>query len=458
MLCLFATNSYVKADELTYKMTVNNGNVSITEDSLISSEDYSDMLVNVIKTKNGQQSTIYSGKLGGYENGLYSKTDFSEINFMIIFDWDSMEDEAIYIIPATNQSTNPILSEISQKNTEYESTISLNSSFSASTLKTNMSLMYNDKYYENVLLPGQTLDIPISISNSGNDKLELTPYIARYDLSGKLIDVKQCEQIDALPNKTTKTTISKEFDDNTSYTAKIFLWQKNTMVPITDSIHLTIQNQDYYADNYEQANAVDVTKNICGIINTNNDVDIVKFTPSVTGIYALKLDASTGTVCGLYDVNKNLLSSVSSVANKNYLLYSLTKNQDYYIRFTGTENNSYEINTTIYPDAKTLIKNKGEENEILADDKCDIYKFIPQTSGEYIITAVNNSDVNAQLFNSSFEKISDANNTDSTVSFRIISSMTANQTYYIGVYPKGETTAGSYTIYVEEPFSVISVQ
>lgn len=30
-------------------MTVNNGNVSITEDSLISSEDYSDMLVNVIK-------------------------------------------------------------------------------------------------------------------------------------------------------------------------------------------------------------------------------------------------------------------------------------------------------------------------------------------------------------------------------------------------------------------------
>lgn len=138
MLCLFSTNSYVKADELTYKMTVNNGNVSITEDSLISSEDYSDMLVNVIKTKNGQQSTIYSGKLGGYENGLYSKTDFSEINFMIIFDWDSMEDEAIYIIPATNQSTTSTLSEISQKNTEYESTISLNSSFSASTLKTNM--------------------------------------------------------------------------------------------------------------------------------------------------------------------------------------------------------------------------------------------------------------------------------------------------------------------------------
>lgn len=343
-------------------------------------------------------------------------------------------------------------------NTEDESKISLNSSLSVITLKTNMSLMYNDKYYENVLLPGQTLRISISISNPDNEKVEIIPYVARYDLSGKLVELKQCEQIDALPDQTTKTTISKEFDDNTTYTAKIFFWQKSTMVPITDSIHLTIQNQDYYADNYEQANEVDITKNICGIINTNNDVDIVKFTPSVTGIYALELDASTGTICGLYDVNKNLLSSVLSVANENYLLYSLTKDQDYYIRFTGTENKSYEINTTISSQVKTLIKNKGEDNEILADDKCDIYKFTPQTSGEYIITAVNNNDVNAQLFNSSFEKISDAYNTDSTVSFRITSSMTANQTYYIVVYPKNETTTGSYTMYVEEPFSVISVQ
>lgn len=197
---------------------------------------------------------------------------------------------------------------------------------------------------------------------------------------------------------------------------------------------------------------------ICGIINTNSDVDIVKFTPTTTGIYALQLEATTGTVCGLYDSTQTLLNSISAVSDNNYLLYALTANQDYYIRFNGNINSNYKIVPTIPNETSEIIQNIGMEGIISNSTTLNIYQFTPQTSGEYIITAVNSSDVNAQLFNSSFEKISNADNTDSTVSFRITSSMTANQTYYIVVYPKNETTTGSYTMYVEEPFSVISVQ
>lgn len=459
IICSISAISYAKAAELTYKMTVNNGNISVKEDSLISNKDYSDMLVNVVKETNGKKSTIYSGKLSGYENGAYSQIDFSEINFMVIFEWDSMENEAIYIIPVTTQAVkNSTLDEIHLENASTENTVSVNNAVSLATIKTNMSLMYNDQYCENILMPGQTLKVPVSIANSGTSTFEVIPYIAKYDLSGRLLDVQECDQINALPNQTTLQTLSIDFDNDTAYTAKIFLWQKNTMMPIAKSVHLTVQNQDYYADTFEQASKIDISKQLCGIINTNSDVDIVKFTPTTTGIYALQLEATTGTVCGLYDSTQTLLNSISAVSDNNYLLYALTANQDYYIRFNGNINSNYKIVPTIPNETSEIIQNIGMEGIISNSTTLNIYQFTPQTSGEYIITAVNSSDVNAQLFNSSFEKISNADNTDSTVSFRITSSMTANQTYYIVVYPKNETTTGSYTMYVEEPFSVISVQ
>lgn len=458
IICLISASSYAKAAELTYKMTVDNGNILVTEDSLSSNKDYSDMLVNVVKETNGKKSTIYSGKLSGYENGAYCQVDFSEINFMVIFEWDSMEDEVIYIIPATIQTTTSTLSDIRPQNTEQESIVPLNSTLALTAIKTNMSLMYNDQYYENVLMPGQTLKVPISIANSGISTFEVIPYIAKYDLSGTLLDVQECEQINALPNQTTQQTLSIDFDNNTAYTSKIFLWQKNTMIPIAESVHLTIQNQDYYADTFEQANKIEISKQLCGIINTNSDVDIVKFTPTATGIYALQLEATNGTVCGLYDSTQTLLNSISAVSDNNYLLYALTANQDYYIRFNGEINNNYKIVPTLPNEATEIIQNLGMEGTISKSTDLNIYQFTPQTSGEYIITAVNNLNVNAQLFNEFFEQVAVADNTDSSVSFRITHNMTANQTYYIVVYPKNETTTASYTMYVEEPFSVISVQ
>lgn len=455
-ICLLLVNSYAKADDLTYRMNITDGESLLIKENLVSEKDYSNMPVNVLKDTNGNLTMIYSGILGGFADGAYKKIDFSKIDYLMVFDWKSMENEAMYIIPTSGQTEFSI--DKNSNNAEKENTISLNSSFSSAAIKTNMSLMYDDKYYENILLPGKILNIPISVTNSGTEATVIVPYIAQYDLNGKLLSLKRCEEINARKNQTVEKSILWRFDNTTECTAKIFIWQKSTMLPIAKGIQLTVQNQDFYADSYEQAQKIEIEKNICGIIDAEDDVDIVKFTPKATGVYALQLNASTDTVCGLYDANEKLLNSVSAVSEKNYLLYSLTKNQDYYIRFNSKSHSSYEIAPSQPSEINVLAKNLGIENNLFSEDEYNVYKFTPETSGEYIITAVGCINVGANLFNTSFEKVAVSDNSDSNVSFKIKSNMEANQPYYIVVYPKNETMVGSYTIYVEEPFDVISVR
>lgn len=449
---MISSNTFASAKKYIYEPEIDGTNISLTDTS--SSETY----INVIREINGVRTTIYSGAVSGYENGLYSELDFSLIGSLTIYNMNNVG-EAIFIIPSLSSSiTNTPMSGINFNTINGNNTVSISSSLTVSSITTNMSLMYNGKYCENVLLPGQTLNVPISITNSGDTAVELSAYIACYDLSGRLTDITKGEPITAFSNTTVTSILSCELDSDATHTAKIFLWQKNNLKPVSNSIYLTLQTQDYYSDTYENANIVDIENNICGIINTFEDVDIVKYTPSVTGIYALNLSATGETVCALYDNEQTLLNSVSAVEDKNYLLYNLVANIDYFIRFSGDIDSSYEI-TSVKPDEiESVIKNMGVGGIITDAGDFDVYKFIPSKSGDYIITAVDSSGVTAQLYNSDYEKIGFEDEPDSMVSFRIISNMVSNQEYYIIVYPKFGTLSDTYELYVEEPFALIAVE
>ena len=73
-------------------------------DNINSDTDSSEIEVRVVKQKGDDQTTIFTGKLKDYDNGKWISIDFSDIQFFVLLDWDSMESEAIYIVPLTNDT------------------------------------------------------------------------------------------------------------------------------------------------------------------------------------------------------------------------------------------------------------------------------------------------------------------------------------------------------------------
>ena len=434
-----------------FKVNVDNKqNVTVTESSFITEKDNSDLNVNVVKYSGDSKDLIYSGALGGFDNGAWSNMDFSEIQCAVIFNWDNAN-EYYCITPVTDA-----LSYIDDMNTNIADRETDLTSNSVGTITSNMSLVYNGKYYENVLMPGQELTVRISVTNNENTLKNVVPYIAQYDLSGKLINIKQGADIPAAANAITTGTVTENLTADTAYTAKVFLWEKASLKPLHTPIAMQITAQDYYADDFANAETIKLDKSLCGIINTNDDVDIIKIRPAETGLYAMRLNAGTNTAAALYNSEQNLLKATS--ANDKYLFYSLTKDNDYYIRFNGNANDNYEISPANKVTTTNVLKNAGQTKSIGADEVCDVYSFTPSEDGTYIITAVGTAGVKASLYGSGYEYISSAQTADNDVSFRITNTMQAGQTYYILVSSKTDNTAENYTLYVEQPFALISVE
>ena len=97
MFLMLSTITFAEETKtVSFKATVSDGDVTVEETELISDIDNSDLLVKVTKVTDNKESVIYEGILGEYDNGLWAFTDFSDIDFLVIFDWESMENEAIY--------------------------------------------------------------------------------------------------------------------------------------------------------------------------------------------------------------------------------------------------------------------------------------------------------------------------------------------------------------------------
>ena len=202
-----------------FKVNVDNKqNVTATESCLISEKDNSDLNVNVVKYSGGSKDLIYSGVLGGFDNGAWSNMDFSEIQCAVIFNWD-YANEYYCITPVTDALS--YTDSVNAKTNATENKTNL-TSYSVGTVTSNMSLVYNGKYYENVLMPGQELTVRISVTNNENTLKNVVPYIAQYNLSGKLINIKQGADIPAAANATTTGTVTENLTADTAYTAKVF--------------------------------------------------------------------------------------------------------------------------------------------------------------------------------------------------------------------------------------------
>ena len=302
------------------------------KDELTSDIDNSELDVRVIHQTGDEQSTVFEGKLKDYDNGRWVNMDFADIDFFVILDWDNMEDEAIYIIPRSSDTE--IVSDTNISTPSDESINEVLSSGAAltsqnSNIHCDVNLMYDGAYSEKVIIRNKELTVPVKITNNGSTDKNVVCYIAEYDENGVLRNTIAGSTVTVAKNKSVATQVTKVFSQNTK-TVKIFVWDSETLQPITGAISLDETEQDYYANTAAEAQEYDISYQIKGKINTASDVDYIKFVPKTTGEYTFNCISTTNAVTALYGSNQNTLKSAASSYK-----YSLTAEETYYLKTTG---------------------------------------------------------------------------------------------------------------------------
>ena len=311
LLILFLFNVNVFAEETTtatFKATTDGENVSVVETELESDIDNSDLLVKVTKVTGDTETVIYEGTLGGYENGIWAFTDFSDIDFLVIFEWESMENEAIYIVPVkeTTDSTSSTTSETdintfsatTAENTEQTSTISATQLIEYAI---TYSIISNDSL---------SMDIDYNVYN-GNSENDTVSLIAVLYENGRLSDIKtQDLSVNALESNTDSIVLPLP-NNREDYTVKLMVWDgMGTLRPIGNAKQV-IDLDDYTREKYMYITS---TANVG--FNVYMNAATVKGV-NVDAVHTLKYDSSKISpidLCG-FTYNKEL--AAGEIANTN---------------------------------------------------------------------------------------------------------------------------------------------
>jgi len=274
IIALLLTITNVFAEEInntTFKATGKDGNVSIVEADIMGEVDYSNLQVKVIKVVKGEESLIFEGILGEYDDGVWSKVDFDNLDFMVILDWNTMEDEAIYIVPLEKANyTNEIMTETTDYSVNDVTTAENEILSEEVTTQTDLyeehyssseifvikdAILENENNTVNSLQNATVLSKVVLATKQTN---EIAPVIfaALYN-DGRLVDVKM---MDATQNNSTGSVVEYTLNmplTNTSenMTLKIMTWDgMGTIKPYAIPLNIyygysidvsTVLNQEY---------------------------------------------------------------------------------------------------------------------------------------------------------------------------------------------------------------------
>ena len=340
---------------VSFKAAIEDGSVSVVETELTGEVDNSNLQVEVIKQIGEETTVIYTGNLGGYADGIWNTVDFSEIQFLVIFDWNAMEEEAIYIRPIPTietENTKSDTTEVSEINDTKEIAVYQNSIIQTGTenAEVNISLLYNNSYSESVLLPGEELTAEFEVSNNNTENdIELSTIVALYDDAGKLVDMN-VESITVAENSTekfnNKTIVPAE---STVTNAKIMIWESmNSLKPYTSPVILTLSGTDFFCDDYILSQTINGRNKASGRINGVSDTDVFAFIPQNDGLYYFETLSDIDTYASLY-TEGNLSTPIStddnSGADNNFRLSAtLEAGTTYYLYMNGRTDGQYTLN------------------------------------------------------------------------------------------------------------------
>jgi len=446
--------------------------------------------VNVIKEIDGQQTTIYSGALSGYTDGVFNDIDFSENSFMIVFDWDGGEDEAIYIIPdntanAVAQTQANIFMSLQSANSDF---FRLEDALESE----DTSGMISKKMYDISLLPDDYLEYMIGLgSESGNygDNSMPAPDVS-YDYEITAINLRDNEDnsADCLVNGGVLQSITVEsngVDDDVILA--VAEYNGYTLTKLTSYDIILSNNKDVVMTNYTLSNITENTSIKLFVwdaywgtnpkanpitIFTENDMEI-----SVNFMYdneytekafnrgeTIKAQVNAKSTkwwsqavnlyIALYDENNKLISLAStncniiSDGNYQFIDVELPLAQDlptgYIVKTFVWENQSMKpyltneemVSAADYhadniQNARYVNMSKAVNGIINTDTDKDFIKFIPAATQDYLIQLFGNEQLEINLYSSDGTIITTSGYYSASTGTIIEQNLTKGEMYYI---------------------------
>lgn len=310
VLLLLGVNVFAEETKtVSFKATVSDGDITVEETELVSDIDNSDLLVKVTKVTNDVETVIYEGVLGGYADGMWSFTDFSDIDFLVIFDWESMENEAIYVVPVkeTTDSASSVTSEIT--NVNNLNTTSDENTEQVSTISATQLIEYDVTY--SIISDGSlSMDIDYNVYNGSSENETVSLIAALYE-NGRLSDIQTKNlSVDALDSNSDIILLPLP-NNRENYTVKLMVWDgMGTLRPIGNA------KQVVDLDDYTREKYMYITSNANVGFNVFMNAATVKGA-NIDAVHTLKYDSSKITpvdLCG-FTYNKEL--TAGEILNTN---------------------------------------------------------------------------------------------------------------------------------------------
>ena len=232
---------------------------TITQTNLNGEIDNSNLNVEVIKVVGESQTTIYTGALSGYDDGNWVFVDFSKIGFLVLFEWDSMEDEAIYIIPI-EETVDNIQSGITDNiDTDISSITKITNTLEEETDEvypltgiSNLSGSTDELQVETSFTQiGQTLRASYSLKNKNGNSMNVKAIAASY-LNGKLLQIVTNTRTMYGFGDWNPTLEIPMPEDSNGFSVKLMVWNSDTLSPYCGVVELTdtppIGNNEMFAN------------------------------------------------------------------------------------------------------------------------------------------------------------------------------------------------------------------
>ena len=324
-------------------LNLETGETTYTPTEIDEENDYSDLWVEVTKiTPDGTATPYYTGLLGNYDDGRWVHMDLTKP--LLLYDWQTQN--SYWVVPTTRPAEQPVdLTSVLSSGLTGENNVGVVPSNADNSLCVEMNIVYDNEFYEAVLLPSDTLNVSVCVSNSGGVR-NLVCYLAEYDASGAMIDFTSSDVIPVPDSESVTANLTRTFSNTNTAMVKVFLWDTNDLTPITSNILLQSQYSDYYADVYTAAQSYDITKIINGKINTVSDVDYIKFVPAESGKYVIHTNSIANVSGELYDSQNNLIVSGVELNGGYYCGVNLISGNTYYLKTSGNTVGEYDITIT----------------------------------------------------------------------------------------------------------------